>query len=695
MKIQRVFILVLSILLSIGSLFLFTQSVRGQTCTVPNGYGTIQAAINDPSCTVVNLAAGTYTENVVINRSVTIQGAGINATKINGGQAGRVFTIPYNFSANIVVSISNLNIEDGNAGNGGGIANEETLTVDSVLFMYNIANYGGGLYNGLYGVAIVQNSFFLLNRAINLGLGDSIYNAAKLGNLTIRGTDIAGVYKQGIYTVGPTTVENSTIHSSPDGGIRAEGNLTLNNTVIHSNGVGGVMLINLNTTPIEARFIGTTIQDTYLPSGSDPGLGIGRGVLLNGNVLLTVEDSSLLQNDGAAIQGLTSTHSPVITVTNSLLQENNGGIDTTGNVTILSSQIYSNTAEGIDILSANLLVDKSDIRYNGSGINSPLCGGGIRVGSGGTAQIQDTTVAYNQADYGGGLCLLNSTARVRRSTFASNIAAFDGGGIQVGMDHLPGYEQEGDLTLSNSTVAHNSANGNGGGIHTTYGTAELINVTIARNKADADNNASGTGGGYRVGTTQPVTVTLTNSLFALNTLGNGGQSDCNGTITSGGTNLVRVVDSGCTGFIGTDLTGTSATPLNALLGPLQNNGGETATIAIGQGSPAVDAGNNSVCAALPINGKDQRHYSRFNEDGNNDGGADGNACDIGAYERSNTAPTPTSTPTSTLTATPTATSAGPTNTPTPTSTHTATPTPTAIPVENPNKFLIYLPVILR
>ena len=66
-----------------------------------------------------------------------------------------------------------------------------------------------------------------------------------------------------------------------------------------------------------------------------------------------------------------------------------------------------------------------------------------------------------------------------------------------------------------------------------------------------------------------------------------------------------------------DKIGTDAAPINPLLGALANNGGQTQTMALLNGSPAFNAGNNATCAAT-----DQRGYLR----------PEGVACDIGAYE---------------------------------------------------------------
>jgi len=60
---------------------------------------------------------------------------------------------------------------------------------------------------------------------------------------------------------------------------------------------------------------------------------------------------------------------------------------------------------------------------------------------------------------------------------------------------------------------------------------------------------------------------------------------------------------------------------NPLLGPLQNNGGPTDTMALLDGSPAINAAANAVCPAT-----DQRGFTRPQPAGGS------GICDIGAYE---------------------------------------------------------------
>jgi len=117
---------------------------------------------------------------------------------------------------------------------------------------------------------------------------------------------------------------------------------------------------------------------------------------------------------------------------------------------------------------------------------------------------------------------------------------------------------------------------------------------------------------------QTTTASITNTVIA----GNSSQQpaagpDCSGTISSGDYNLIQ--DTTACGLSGThNITGQ-----DAQLGPLQDNGGPTPTLALLLGSPAIDAGDNARCAAT-----DQRGVDRP-RDGDGNGSF---VCDIGAFE---------------------------------------------------------------
>lgn len=73
------------------------------TCTVPSpAHPTIQSAVDAPSCSQVDVAAGTYAEAVVVDRSLVLTGAGSGSTFIEGGleiQAGSVTAAGFHLSA--------------------------------------------------------------------------------------------------------------------------------------------------------------------------------------------------------------------------------------------------------------------------------------------------------------------------------------------------------------------------------------------------------------------------------------------------------------------------------------------------------------------------------------------------------------------------------------------------------------------
>jgi hypothetical protein len=107
--------------------------------------------------------------------------------------------------------------------------------------------------------------------------------------------------------------------------------------------------------------------------------------------------------------------------------------------------------------------------------------------------------------------------------------------------------------MNNSTLSGNSADTVGGGIFSLFGTRTTRNTIIAGNTAP--NNP-----------------------------------DVSGTLVSQGHNLIGD-GAGGTGYDSTDLVGTATNPIDPRLGPLQDNGGPTETMALLPGSPAIDAGD--------------------------------------------------------------------------------------------------------
>ena len=69
---------------------------------VPDDYSTIQEAINAASAgDVIHVKAGTYFENVVVNKSLSLIGEDKETTVIDGGQAGTVIRV---IASNVTVT---------------------------------------------------------------------------------------------------------------------------------------------------------------------------------------------------------------------------------------------------------------------------------------------------------------------------------------------------------------------------------------------------------------------------------------------------------------------------------------------------------------------------------------------------------------------------------------------------------------
>ncbi len=213
-------------------------------------------------------------------------------------------------------------------------------------------------------------------------------------------------------------------------------------------------------------------------------------------------------------------------------------------------------------------------------------GGGIR--NNGTITIIDSTVANNTSigtsptSGGGGLINTGTSATIINSTFSGNTAK-NGGAIR----------NDKNLELINSTLSGNTATqGGGGAIANSTGNVIVNGSTITKN------TAAGTGAG--ISTTS--TVTVTNSIVAANVSDKDiavvSAFGFNGSFTSGGNNLIGNGEgvSGFTNGTNGDKVGTKANPINPLLDALKDNGGATQTHALLEGSPAINAGNNSKIA---------------------------------------------------------------------------------------------------
>lgn len=276
----------------------------------------------------ITLAAGTYYENILINKSLTIIGAGQNDTIINGSQAGSVFVVG-NDQKNIGVTLSDMTIKGGSGirgyqgqdPNGGGIYNSGRLIVKGCILSGNTLNngygYGGGIYNNEGSLTVIDST---ISGNTATGLGGGIYNHS--GHLKVTNSDITGNIGSGIADFyGKTIIENSRILKNSESGVDHNGGrATITDSTISENGH----------------------YDSKTATGT-----IGAGIASYGTI--TIARCLITGNTGTQAGGICSGHGTMM-ISDSTISGNwakwAGGIwaDAYSTTTIINSKIFENTA---------------------------------------------------------------------------------------------------------------------------------------------------------------------------------------------------------------------------------------------------------------------------------------------------------------------------------------------------------------
>jgi CSLREA domain-containing protein len=336
--------------------------------------------------------------------------------------------------------------------------------------------------------------------------------------------------------------------------------------------------------------------------------GVGRDVSIDGLKIANGNDSGILVNNNT-----------LLSLTNSNISDNTttsigGGINNKGTLQLTNTSVSDNTAtsDGGGIYNGGILsLTKSSVSDN----TATSIGGGIY--NGGTLSLTESSVSGNTATSIGGGIYSNNDFKLINSTVSDNTAN-SGGGIYNGEEYA--ILRLGTATLTNSTVSGNKALEDGGGIYN-FNELSLINSTITNNTGDSNVDGVGNGGGVFNDGLAVVGNTIIAGNFDKSSSGDINPDVSGSGFKDSGNNLIGN-QTGSTGFTTSILVGTSASPIDPKLGPLQNNGGATLTQALLTGSPAINAGNNSLVATNVTT--DQRGAG-FNRSFNN-------TVDIGAYE---------------------------------------------------------------
>jgi hypothetical protein len=401
------------------------------------------------------------------------------------------------------------------------------------------------------------------------------------------------------------------------GAIRDQGNasLVLNNMVIVNNAAnadgGAISMYNAASSPWSLTINDSTVTNNRAGDS-------GGGVETDGSGFVRITNSVI--SDNTAVNNGGGVWLDVIgpgTITNPTILNGGTGYSTPPTVTFTGGGATTQ-ATGIATI-ANGAVTGISITVNGAGYKTaPTI---TFTGGGGSGAMATTTVdptlfqsatlvvtrsliqnnsAASAGGQGGGIGNAgNGSVTINASTVADNSSAGRGGGFGSG-------NGVGALAVLNSTFASNTAGAAGGGIFASGSATTAINNTTVNN-----NLSLTTAGGVDVGNGGLV---LNNTIVAGNLAGSAGGSgvapDILSRNTSGSGNFIGVNDGNEAGLspANGNQIGTPAMPLNADLGPLQDNGGPTPTELPLPGSPVIHTG---VAAATPPGvTTDQRGFPR-------------------------------------------------------------------------------------
>ena len=520
-------------------------------------------------------------------------GAGADAANASGGQ------IMGGYGGGGSGDPNGLFGAGGGAGMGGAVFNYEgTVIITNSTFASNAANGGAGGYS----VDAIQGG-------AGEGLGGGVFNyngALTVNDSTFSINTANGGREIVIYADGSSGTGTAT--AQIDNSIIGQSDTSVSDLVVNQTNKGTASVsgnTNLISTPV-TLVNGATDFNLTATSTADPQLGLLQA---NGGPAPTMapKSSSPAIATGVAVSGVTTDERGVsrgsvvdigaFQVNRLVVESNSGAVSTTAAGLTLPGAIsladqYAGTVITFDpavfgtaqtiTLQGTVLELSNNSPATTTTITGPQAGVTVtgnqasrvfQLDGGVTASISGLTITGGSVSGNGGGLVNLGTVTLTDCTISSNSAAGNGGGLF----------NSGTATVTLCTIAANSAASEGGGLFSS-GTATLTFCTIAANSA-----ASG-GGLFDLATaTGTAAAMLTDTIVAGNTTG--GASDIGGTGSLTGTfNLIGTGNAG-------GLTSANHNQLGVTspeLGTLGNYRGQTPTIPLLPGSPALGAGTKTL-----------------------------------------------------------------------------------------------------
>ena len=615
-----------------------------------------------------------------ITDDLVIDGEANNIT-VDGGGATRVMLISDGDGVlnNVNVELRSVTLTGGFSTDGAGISNFENTTMVDVVVTGNVieqpnasySGFGGGILNSadllIRGGAITNNmARDPLGTPQGNAIGGGISNYQVDANLIVEDSFISGNLstdggggihgQQNSVTIRRTTVSDNTTGTTGFFGGYGGGIAMFTNAY-------GATQAPMNLVIEESTISGNTTSIGTI-AGQGYSFPYGGGIYAGGQGTVSIRDSSIINNETT---GTVGGYTPLARGGGAFFAGfNNNGLAAALDVTIERTQFVDNLAfsqggamavRGRDTSAVNVTVSDSMIRgnsatrYQGGALWTWGIGNSV-VGQS-NLMVEDSTITGNTANNGGGsFSWFGGYTRFERTTFDSNYGiAYGGNAIDNRGVNLQGGQLTGRANVIDSTFSNNYGYGLGGAIFNYDSELNISQATIS-------GNTGLNGGAIYLGTYGPYVGTALEYFAAIDAstitdnygIAGGGLSvndfadfTVSNTIVSGNADASgspdvlsianpNVANAFRYSFVG-DASGSSLVPgnpdangnrigdavmpLDAMLGPLANNGGPTLTHLPNAGSPVIDAGDPGV-----MGGTDQRGFARV---------ADGRV-DIGSVE---------------------------------------------------------------
>jgi parallel beta-helix repeat protein len=212
----------------------------GTTLVVPDNYPTIQAAINAAGVgSIVFVKNGTYDENLVISKSISLLGEDSETTVIDGGGTGDVVSVSMNnvTVAGFTIRNSGQGYAEGNRPYTGiGLDNAENCSIYGNIITNN--RFGVLLYSSSHSNEISENNI-TANQQHGIGLSDSS-NYNKISGNNITSNKFAGIE---VYQSDSNLITGNAIAANGVGGIyvtESSSNTIIENNFTQHSGLGSI-----------------------------------------------------------------------------------------------------------------------------------------------------------------------------------------------------------------------------------------------------------------------------------------------------------------------------------------------------------------------------------------------------------------------------------------------------------------------